>query len=54
MVFLANEGIYRRIGVAAERVMPVADVGLIGKHNLENVVAAVGVATALNINVMQI
>ncbi len=53
-VFLANEGIYRRIGVAAERVMPVADVGLIGKHNLENVVAAVGVATALNINVMQI
>ena len=53
-VFLANEGIYRRIGVAAERVMPIADVGLIGKHNLENVVAAVGVATALNINVSQI
>lgn len=53
-VFLANEGIYRRIGVAAERVMPIADVGLVGKHNLENVVAAVGVATALNINVSQI
>ena len=53
-VFLANEGIYRRIGVAAERVMPIADVGLIGKHNLENVVAAVGAATALNINVSQI
>lgn len=53
-VFLANEGIYRRIGVAAERVMPVVDVGLIGKHNLENVVAAVGVSTALNINVTQI
>ncbi len=53
-VFLANEGIYRRVGVAAERVMPISDVGLIGRHNLENVVAAVGVATALNINVSQI
>lgn len=53
-VFLANEGVYRRIGVAAERVMPLSDVGLIGRHNLENVVAAVGAATVLNVNVAQI
>lgn len=53
-VFIANQGVYRRIGVAAERVMPITEIGLIGKHNLENVVAAVGAATALNINVTQI
>lgn len=53
-VFLANQGIYRRIGIAAERVIPISDVGLIGKHNLENVLAAVGAASVLNINVSQI
>lgn len=48
-VFLSNNVIYRRIGAAAERVTDVANIGLIGSHNLENVLAAVGAATALSI-----
>lgn len=49
-VFLTNDSVYRRVGVAAERVVGVSEIGLLGRHNWENVVAAVGAATALGIN----
>ena len=50
-IFLANGAIYRRIGAAAERVVGLNEIGLIGAHNVENVAAAVGAATALKIPV---
>lgn len=53
-IFLANEAIFRRIGSAAERVVGLNEIGLIGAHNVENVAAAVGAATALNIRVEDI
>lgn len=53
-VFITNGSIYRRVGAAVERVVGVEEVGLIGSHNLENVLAAVGAATALGIQVQPI
>lgn len=53
-VFLANDQIYRRVGVAAERVITTSEVGLVGAHNLENILAAVGAVTALGVAVQPI
>lgn len=46
-IFVANEAIFRRVGAAAERVISLSEIGLIGSHNVENVAAAIGVASAL-------
>lgn len=50
-VFVSNGQLYRRVGAAAELVVPVDQVGLFGKHNLENIAAAVGAVTALGVKV---
>ncbi|HSX57655.1 MAG TPA: UDP-N-acetylmuramoyl-L-alanine--D-glutamate ligase [Candidatus Saccharimonadales bacterium] len=48
-IFVSNDSIYRRLGAAAERVVGLSEIGLLGKHNWENVASAVGAATALGI-----
>ncbi len=53
-VFVANGQIYRRVGAAAERVIASSEVGLIGSHNLENIVAAVAAVTPFGIGVTPI
>ncbi len=53
-IFLANEAIFRRVGAAAERIVGLNEIGLLGEHNRENVIAAVGAGTALNIRVEDI
>ncbi len=50
-IFVANDAVFRRVGAAAERVISLSEIGLIGSHNVENVAAAVGAATALKIPV---
>jgi len=50
-VFVANNSIFRRIGAAAEKVVSLSEIRLIGPHNVENVAAAIGAATALKIPV---
>jgi len=49
-VYLKNEFVYRNFG-KEEKVVEIEKVGLIGPHNLENVVAAVGAASALSVSV---
>lgn len=53
-VFLTNDQIYRRVGAAAERVLSTTEVGLVGKHNLENIIAAVAAVTSLGVEVRPI
>ncbi len=53
-VFISNGSIYRRVGAAAERVIGINEVGLIGPHNLENIVAAVGATSALGVGIAPI
>ena len=51
---MANDQIYRRVGVAAERVIATSEVGLIGDHNRENIVAAIAAVTPFGIGVTPI
>lgn len=50
-VFISNDQIYRRVGVAAERVMGTTEVSLVGEHNLENILAAIAAVTTLGVGV---
>jgi UDP-N-acetylmuramoylalanine--D-glutamate ligase len=53
-VFVQNEAIFRRVGAAAERVVGLDEIGLVGRHNVENVAAAIGAATALGVPTLPI
>jgi UDP-N-acetylmuramoylalanine--D-glutamate ligase len=47
--FLANETIFLRSGTRLERVLPVGDITLRGRHNVANVCAATAIAAACDI-----